>query len=1102
MPLVKQPLPLSLNQGINTKVDPKQLPFGQFKNIENVSFDKEGEFSKRFGYEEILGKQIGTSNNQAIIGVAKSKDQLLWVSRDQVYSYSEGSKVFQNEGSYDAIVPESEIVVQNGKEQSELQCIYLENYKIFTYLVAGVLKISIVDNISSSYIIYDIAVPDVASSGSTNSLRLEIFENQLYIFYIDGSAVLKYKVFDLLGYLNRELDFDSGVGKAFTSETTIATLNSDKKYDVAAGSISIIVGYFDNTASELRFALRKIQESSFAVNKDPFTVSVTPNDAIDLHLDLYGKTVVVTANGSGVVKLAILGADATQVKAPTTIEDVTSAGFDSVKNITCSSIDGFDYKLFYQVYQLSPSVYNISTGTTAGSTSATLDYTWSNYHVRGSTYDYTAGTAGTASTLMRGVGLATKSFIQDQNIYINVIRETELYATYYVAKSDGSIQSKISQNTGGSLLNSIRQRAGSSTMFSNYSGTSTNAIYVVPSLSGVSEITNEKFLLNTKIQGVIESGTLGTTNYYSLYGVNSSILDFSNEIVNQTEELAENLHFSGGQIKLYDSNVLVEEGFNYPPEILTVGTLAAGTAGDHTFARPAASDTDTYYYKAHYVWTDAQGNLHRSGLSNQFSWDYAHTASNAYLLTAEVFIPSLPLTQKSNVYVELYRTVKNGTLFYKLNANNNDTKSQTFDPILNQPDADFISFLDKTPDSALTSNEVLYTTGGVLENISPPSCSIIASFKNRLFLSGLENKLELQFSKLLSSKVGVEFNDTLSILVSQVGGDIVALKAMDDKLIILKENALFYLAGDGPNNLGQQDTFIEPQLISSDVGCSVKNSVVLTPAGLFFKSSKGIYLLTRSLALNYIGAPLEDYNNLTITKGDIFPKENEVRFLTSDGAALVYNYYRGFWVLFGNHRGDSSVVIGDNYYYVHKDGNSNKLFKQDSSYSDADSPINIVVETGWINPFVAQGAMRVYRVLLLGKYYSPHRLRVSIAYDFDDNYSQLKLIDVNSYTEVYEFGDPAMLIEPAGVTKGYYGDPGGTTGSYTTAIAYGGKNAQQYQVRVDFDKQKCESFKIKVETVQGSGELGRGVSLSEMTFVVGNKGTEYKIKQGRIFGTS
>jgi hypothetical protein len=79
--------------------------------------------------------------------------------------------------------------------------------------------------------------------------------------------------------------------------------------------------------------------------------------------------------------------------------------------------------------------------------------------------------------------------------------------------------------------------------------------------------------------------------------------------------------------------------------------------------------------------------------------------------------------------------------------------------------------------------------------------------------------------------------------VSQVGGDITALKAMDDKLIIFKENAIFYLSGDGPNNLGQQDTFIEPQLISSDIGCSVKNSVVLTPAGIFFKSHKGIHLL-------------------------------------------------------------------------------------------------------------------------------------------------------------------------------------------------------------------------------------------------------------------
>jgi hypothetical protein len=59
--------------------------------------------------------------------------------------------------------------------------------------------------------------------------------------------------------------------------------------------------------------------------------------------------------------------------------------------------------------------------------------------------------------------------------------------------------------------------------------------------------------------------------------------------------------------------------------------------------------------------------------------------------------------------------------------------------------------------------------------------------------------------------------------------------------------------------------------------------------------------------LKYVGAPLDDFNHLTITKGDIYAKDNEVRFLTSDGQALVYNYFRGFWSLFSNHKGDSSL---------------------------------------------------------------------------------------------------------------------------------------------------------------------------------------------------
>ena len=105
---------------------------------------------------------------------------------------------------------------------------------------------------------------------------------------------------------------------------------------------------------------------------------------------------------------------------------------------------------------------------------------------------------------------------------------------------------------------------------------------------------------------------------------------------------------------------------------------------------------------------------------------------------------------------------------------------------------------------------------------------------------------------------------------------------MDEKLVIFKESAIFYLSGDGPNNLGQQDTFIKPELVSSDIGCININSVVLTPDGLMFKSKKGIYLLSRSMQLAYIGANVEAFNDLKVSSAIVVPEENQVRFTTLD----------------------------------------------------------------------------------------------------------------------------------------------------------------------------------------------------------------------------
>ena len=1102
MPLQKQNVPLSLNQGLNTKVDPKQQPFGTFSRLENIIFDKEQEFNKRPGYDLVSTEGIGRSTIQSSIGIAKFKEQPLWISKDQIYSYSETSNVWKSEGSYDSVVPQSKPIVQNGIEQTNVLCEYISGFQIFGWLDSNQFKLSVLDENTNAYVLYNQAVPDTSSTNTLSRLKMATFQDRLYLTYVEYNSgtsayTLYWKQFDILGYVEKGWAFSSTSTtaiNAFNASASVGILEVSASghgyHDLISMETNLLIGYHKSTANEL--ILKSIAaDGTLGGEVQPWSTGVSPEFGIELYQDPANRCIVTMIDGSYIIKMGIVSTLALVINDPVTIENTsTISGATGAINVTAISTDSDTYTFFYQIYQ-DPFIYNISTSTSAVSTVATDRYTWNQYYIRKHSYTVSTASLGAPTNIAHGVGLASKAYTQDINTYVNVVRETKLNDTYYVMKSDGSVQAKIAQGAAGPLLNSVRHRANVSTMFYNHSGTNPDAIYRIASLPLVPQITTEKLLFASNIQGKIVSGTDGVTSFFALYGVNSSVINFSNEIVGQNESLGENLHFAGGQLRAYDGNVLVEENFNYPPETLPV-----------TFANSGGSVTDgLHLYYAIYNWTDAQGNIHRSGLSLQGTVTNSGGAGDAHVNTIKV--PCLNLTQKTDVYIDLYRTEASGTIFYKTLANDTNTVRQTFDPFQNQKVQDFIQIIDKASDAEIITNEILYTTGGVLENTSPPSSSIISSFKNRLFLAGLENKLEIRYSKLLQEKVGVEFNDSLFILVSQVGGDVVALKGMDDKLIIFKENAIFYLAGDGPNNLGQQDTFIEPQLISSDVGCSVTNSVVLTPQGLFFKSNKGIYLLSRSLGLEYVGAPVDDYNHLTITNASLVAKSDEVRFLTSDGVCLVFNYFRGFWTSFSNHKGQGASVINNLYYYINSEGDSTRLYKQNYSiYSDAGTAINTVIETGWMNPVAAQNSIRVYRMLLLGSYFSPHKIKVSVAYNYDDTYVESSLIDVTSYAEVYEFGFPGVDLTATGLTEGYYGDPGGTTGTYTTAIAYGGKDVMQYQIRVDFKQQKCEAMRLKIETLQSAGQLGQGVSLSQLLFVAGSRGTEYKIKQSRIFKTT
>lgn len=480
-------------------------------------------------------------------------------------------------------------------------------------------------------------------------------------------------------------------------------------------------------------------------------------------------------------------------------------------------------------------------------------------------------------------------------------------------------------------------------------------------------------------------------------------------------------HIANGMLQYTDGTQVVEDGFLFYPEEVSAPDISYGITGGMA--------DGTYSWAAVYKWTDANGYEHRSAPSPAISKVSTGTYAGhgGYV---NVTVPSLFHTNKGrliNIYIELYRTLANGTVYY--------LESTT----LQSGIATVITSLE--PDEYMAMQPTLYTTGGVLENIAPFPANIIKSYKDRIY-TVIDDNL-LQYSKLRISGEAVSWNDTQLLTVNEHGGPINGLEIMDDKIIIFKrDNAIFYITGGGPNNTGAQNDYSDAELIASDVGCINTDSTVISPAGVFFQSSKGICLLTRSLQVEYIGAPVEAYNNLTVTNAAVINNRNLVIFSTLEGTWLTYNYYVNKWATYPSLPAVDMQVLDGSLFYL---STNTTVYKQDTSFADGGSAaIPITLETGWMSFADVQGFQRVYNMIMLGTYKSAHNLTVQFAYDFNNTYTDSVTID--------------------------------------SATVY---NGNAYEVRINPTKQKCTSIKVKLIDVPTA--LGESFALSNLFFTVGIK---------------
>ncbi len=653
-----------------------------------------------------------------------------------------------------------------------------------------------------------------------------------------------------------------------------------------------------------------------------------------------------------------------------------------------------------------------------------------------------SGTLGSSSVVLRSVGLASKMFVSDGVYYCLMVYGQAYQPTYFLSDLNGNIVTKLAYSNG-----------------INYLSTQ-----VLPSVSISNDLYTVCYLFKDLLVPVNKAqGVANVNGIYAQNGVNLAAFDLG--IVPQYDsEIARTLHLTGGYLWMFDGVRPVEHGFHVWPEDIGVSTsTTGGNLADQT-----------YFYQVTYEWTDAQGNIHRSAPSVPVK----QVTSGGGTSTNTISIPTLRLTQKltpNAVRIVVYRWSTAQQNYYQV--------SSISSPLLNNPAIDSVTFTDTLADSSILGNELIYTTGGVVENIAAPAESASTLFKSRMFIVDAEDRDLVWYSKQVIQTVPVEFSDVFTIYVAPTAGaqgstgHITALSAMDDKLIVFKRSAMYYIVGTGPDNTGANNDFSEPVFITSTVGCANPNSIVQMPMGLMFQSDKGIWLLGRDLTSKYIGAPVESFNNSLVKSALCVPGTNQVRFTLANGTLLVYDYYYDQWCTFTGIPGISSTLYQGLHTFLNSQGQV--LQETPGHYIDNTRPVLMNYTTAWFKLTDLQGFQRAYYMYLLSNYVTPHKLSVQVAYDYNPAPKQ------NS------------IIAPDNFSANYGDDP-----LYGSTPTYGGL-ARVSQNRVFFQQQKCQAFQVSVSEVYDPTfgiQAGAGLTMSGLNIVVGAKGTHPRLPSAKSVG--
>jgi len=929
-----------LGKGIRTDIAADLLPLGFDLEVENMQFDLTGSLVKRFGTltQSLTVQPVGGSLPQPW-QLATHKGARVSLSQPGISPlglYSPADTAW-NIATSD----------RRGPIQTALNKIKSGGNNPRVAMGAG---------------FYYLLYADLQTSGLMHFDMVDATTGHMAVaqtFQAGGVPVFGYDVIFCDGFAVA-ITAEPGVGivfrrmtptsKTFTTTTFAATFASQAFDAIQANATTISVVYANNTAQAagVDFAPASLGTTAFAI-KDSTAASIS--------LDLGRASWMIDYGAAG--KIALITASTTQ--GVRTQWDL-SAGATRTANVTFTT----DATITANIGQITGFTRSASaSGTFIVLTTVTSSPTTNNLTRWGGA---NGGVNAPPSVLYRSLTLLSKPWTSGGDFFC-------MFAFPSLVTGDG---------------NSYIMRIPVQAIGSQPGLSAPQAIFAVGSSGNVDQFGSQNLGL-TRVLPLSGTQFIAAISYLNRVGLQAD--DFFSatvlgiELVTVTHlqpadapitgrpiEAVDSLLVPGGTIGQFDGVTYAELGFAYAPQ---APTLTPSTAGG------ALSTNSTYWYVLVYSWMDAQGRLWRSGTSVPLSVNLTGTQN-----TVTVLCPTLRVTGRLGVGIEIYRGGANSeALFQKLGQVYNDITVDT------------ISFSDTFSDTQIAIGEELYTGengNAILNNDTIPGASFLFTYGNRVFFLSADEPTELWFSNVISPGNGVRFNSQNIVRIADAHGAAIAAASMEDKVVVVKGDAVYTFNGDGPDDAGN-GSFPTPVIVALGIGTANPRSVVSFKDGVFFKSTAnrpGMQMIDRGLSIasasdgSPFGAAVEKYASETIMSAILVPEQSQIRFYCLSGRVLVYDLVSKMWATFlltlsGDHvvsavaTNGAALIATDSPHIILEDISG-------ATYTDAGQTYGVRVASPWVQVDGIKGFERVIQLIGVGSTMGDHTLDVQMFKDFDD----------------------------------------------------------------------------------------------------------------------